>query len=255
MSDQSLSFIMAQTDPFTWQAQTLRFTVFLPAVPPSPTLNWFAAVAGKDADEELKRGGRLQQTGSFENGKLVLIQQQNRVDWLYAATEDPASADLPSVGEFTQTSRRFQSLLQAWLEGVPEVQRIAIGAVLLQKVESPVDGQLRLLHYLPRLVDFAAGTKDLVLHINRPKRAQAAPIEINRLTKWSTVQFVTYNIQVAAEGQVPAEAKTAGFAAQLELDFSTPGDASLRFQPPSVAALAGEIWTTAGLAATQGDAQ
>lgn len=208
-----------------WLVEHFRLTAFpVPgAIGRSP--EWWEAASSASPDEMTsnpKKGSSLV-SGSFGPGKLVLRLEPDRVDWLLVPADSDAEAllspEFPNIGSLTETLGTFSEIAERWLErdDVPELGRLAFGAVLSHPEADRRSGYLRLPDYVPVQVD--PESSDFLYQINLPITSTAGinGLQINRLTKWSVRALKV--VRLASTGATIAP--TSGYAFSLELDINT----------------------------------
>jgi len=216
-----------------WHTQVLRLTAF-----PGPDFaagetSWWADLVGQRPERQVSqpREAHFLTEGPFQGGKLSLSVEFNRVDWLLAAAEEPASntEGFPTIGPFPDTLEGFLHLMLRWLgsEDCPELARVAFGSVLLQPVGSRDESYRRLGSYLPSLQLDAQGSSDFLYRINRPRASTAglAGLRINRLSTWSAVVLRSAKFAIGTgPGPTVWSSAREEHACRLELDVNTMSD-------------------------------
>jgi hypothetical protein len=168
----------------------------------------------------------LQEEGPFQGGVLTLKIEPLRIEWLLGkSTETLAEEDtLPVLGRLIETLPEFKALMTRWLAvpDVPPVNRLALGAVLLQPVDTRQEGYRRLSSYLRAVHVDPETSSDFFYQINRrrPSRTGVANLNINRLSKWSS-SLAMRRMIVAGPGGVSIAAAQEFHACRLELDINT----------------------------------
>jgi hypothetical protein len=226
----------------TWQANQLRLTMF-PVLPTTGTASdWWADTVGEPPETAVQRpkigGYRLE--GPYELGRLSLEVAPGRVDWYYNAASGsqpderpltptglpPEVEELPTIGPVAEALTSFLGSMRKWLAraACPDAQRFALGAILLDPVATRKEGHLRLARLLPGIAIDADHSRDFLYQINRPRPTKTgiAGLSINRLAKWSVIEF--QSSLLALEPAIPTPAVTQGpesFACRLEVDFNT----------------------------------
>lgn len=217
---------MPRFPPSDWLVEHFRLTAFsVPgAIAHSP--EWWEAASGASPDETTsnpKKGSSVI-SGSFGPGKLVLRLEPDRVDWLLVPADSDAEASLispefPNIGSLTETLGTFSEIAERWLErdDVPEVGRLAFGAVLGHPEADRRSGYLRLPDYVPVQVD--PESSDFLYQINLPITSTAGinGLQINRLTKWSVRALKVLKIVSTGATIAPESAYTFS----LELDINS----------------------------------
>jgi len=212
-----------------WQAQTLRLTIF-PASGSivSPHEKWWEQLVGEPPVDVLSqpRLGSYQAGGPFENGKLVLVVEPLKMDWVYT-TLDNESDDAVSVGRLDTGLDVLRDIANRWFKNasVPSVARIAFGAVLISPIDSRETGYALLSSYLRFEVD-ANDTSDFLYQINRRRDAltNIVGLRINRLTKWSLMTLFRTRMALNPESSRLISEEKRGAFARIELDINTSPD-------------------------------
>jgi hypothetical protein len=225
--------------PSVWETQVLRLTAF-----PGPGFtagdpSWWADLVGQPPESRLAqpRKGLYSTEGPFENGKLSLTIQFNRIDWLLTAAEQPATeaAALSTLGAFPDSLDGFLKLMLRWLEAesAPELLRLAFGAVLLQLVENREEGYRRIATYLPSVGLDPEGSSDFLYRINRPRTsAEVAGLRVNRLSTWwvGLLRSRMLAIEPSSQSAVLLPG-TDNYACRLELDINTAPGLDIKTAP------------------------
>jgi hypothetical protein len=164
-------------------------------------------------------------SGSFGPGKLVLRLEPDRLDWLLVPADHPDAEALlispafRNIGSLTETLATFSEIAERWLarDDVPELGRLAFGAVLRHREADRRSGHLRLPNYVPVQVD--PESSDFLYQINLPITSTVGinGLQINRLTKWSVSGMKL--LTLASTGATIAREPTYAFS--LELDINT----------------------------------
>src|SRR6266481_9426106 len=162
--------------PFAeWFAEQVRLTVFpLPgAANPNPE-HWWEAIVAAPPDESTAnpKMGLRTLTGTFHAGKLILKVALDRIDWLFVPQDpDPAvglSGEFLSIGPMAENLELFSAIAERWLSqrDIPDLVRIAFGAVARHPEPDRRSAYLRLPDYLPLRID--PESTDFSLQINVP---------------------------------------------------------------------------------------
>jgi hypothetical protein len=214
-----------------WQVELLRFTLF-PASPVDPDDHkWWSAVCEGEPEVSQKRAlpPVFTQEGAFEGARLLHQVAADRIDWSLRLSPQQAFAgqSLPTVGPLRDVQRRFLEVARKWLghEQCPPARRLAYALVLLQPVDSRIEGLERLAGYLPSVTLDVHNAEDFLYQINRPRMTGNGDeaLRINRLEKWSLVraQLVEMALGTTPSGGTTTFGK---YAARLELDINTAAD-------------------------------
>lgn len=190
-------------------------------------------MVGYDPDEEHKRAreGESQHVGKFDGWQLRLIVRPGRVDWFLdadnrEAVENPESL-LLSGGPFDTALEPLSKLADKWLGMRPAVSRLAFGVILIQPVNDPRFGYMKISEYLPNVQIDPDNSSDFFYQINRPRDSAKIPgLRINRLTKWSVITTGTANINLALQGKTKARVISdhESHFCRAELDINTAAD-------------------------------
>jgi hypothetical protein len=204
-----------------WEVESLRLTIFPSPRPYVIEKSWWEELIGDSPESTTTRPkeGVTQEDGLGLGGKLALITQPTRVDWVLSGNEP-----LSSIGTPKEAFDAFVPPLKIWLlEKAPPMQRLAFGSVFRLPVEDAVKGFRRLSSYLHSLQIDAEGTRDFVYQINRSRvsRTGIEGVRINRLAKW-TVGFL--QSAILSVGQDQASFQKPEFHCRLELDLNTHQD-------------------------------
>lgn len=205
-----------------WEIQHLRATAFT-LTPPSPTEpeNWWLQATGQQAEETQSRPreGVRRQNGSFKDKHLVLNSQPDRIDW---ELEDLS----PPMPDLWETAEPFFEIVVDWLQKCPPLNRLALGATLAKLVSNRQEGYEEIALLIPSVKLDPQNSSDFFYQINRPRlSATDDSIKINRLCKWSVLQFRAIQIEVNLENPtsriVPEQSR---HACRLEMDINTSPD-------------------------------
>lgn len=201
-----------------WEIQQLRATAFT-LTPPSPTEpeDWWLQATGQQAEDiqSRPREGVLQQNGEFKESRLSLNSQPDRVDWLLG--------DQSPMPDIREAADSFFMLVLDWLEQYHPTNRLAFGAILTKSVSDRKEGYEKIAPLIPSVKLDPHNSSDFFYQINRPRISTIIPsVKINRLCKWSVVQFGVIQIEVNLENPtsriVPEQSLQ---ACRLELDINT----------------------------------
>lgn len=201
-----------------WEVELLRLTAF-PQPDFEPDKDWWAKIVGEQPDNEKsqpKRGIR-QYDGDFENGRLILALQPNRIDWVYRAVESPEQTR-QILGIFPEQVQIFQDMIEGWfhLDNCPSLDRLAFGAILHQPVENTNSGYKLLTNRYLRFDADLDDSSDFFYQINRRQQSEVIKnLKINRLMKWSVSKWQAVMVAPVTR-TLPAE-----YSVRLELDINS----------------------------------
>jgi hypothetical protein len=245
----------------TWLTRGVRISIF-PSVVVEDASSWWEKVIGTAPESEIRQRARglFQQQGSFHDGRLFLVVVPERIDWIWQATdksEEAESEDLATLGSFEEAIRKFSSCTGAWFPMSPAAARIALGADLIQPVDTPAQGNNRLQSYI-KTVDLA-GAADFLYRINRPRTSHSLGLEglkINRLSTWSIIQSKMLSLSIPPT-TTPKQSVTvwplSRPACRLELDINTAQDYQGEIGPEELHILFGEFVQLGSEIAEHGD--
>ena len=212
-----------------WQAEQLRLTLFPVPGAVERQARWWDALTGAPPEEvnTNPRRGTGMVSGSFGPGKLVLGLENERIDWLLVPrdldVQDTDENEFPHTGSFPDVLATFSGLMERFLqlEGVPDVARLAFGAVLKHPEVDHAAGYARVSDYTPARV--SPSWTDFLIQINTPipSRIGIDGLQLNRLSKWSIALQRRITV-LAIVGGAPQQ--TLGpplISFRLELDINT----------------------------------
>jgi hypothetical protein len=220
-----------------WVAEQLRLTVFpLPNVGNLPAERWWEAIVGAPAEESTanSRIGTRTLAGTFQEAKLLLKLEPGRIDWLFLPRDpDPGaspSGEFPSIGPITENLERFSGIAEQWLgrDDIPDVARIAFGAVVRHPEPDRRSAYVRLPDYVPIRVDPEASDFNFQLNIPTRSRTGIDGLQINRLSKWSVAALARVGLIIEGVRLSTTSTQFVDYALRLELDINT----SPEFQGP-----------------------
>lgn len=214
-----------------WQAESLRLSAF-----PSPATaitepTWWTDLLGEPPERKISRPkmGGQQEEGPLEIGKLRLVVQPTRVDWVFGAIspKEEEAETFPTIGPFPKTLDTFLRLMFGWfgLETCPSLKRLAFGAILFQPVDNRKAGYKQLSTYLHAVKLDPERSSDFTYQINRPRDSTSGVpgLRINRLSKWSVslIQTVAYTLETTSVSLVQGRELS---VCRIELDINTTPD-------------------------------
>ncbi len=218
-----------------WHAEQLRLTVFTPVNAPELLVEWWEGAVGNPPEETTSnvKKGLSEASGPYAAGKLTLRFEPGRADWLLTpsidAEEISISQSPPEIGELNPALEAFTDLALRWLarrDKLPQVTRMAFGAVLTHQEDDRQSGYRRLPDYVP--VEVNPGASDFLFQINYPAPLSTGIVGlvINRLSKWSVAAVRRMAFRAVAGAGVPQSIVMAEpvYAFRLELDINTAPD-------------------------------
>ena len=119
-----------------WQVNKLRVSVFPKGVNALDTHGWWGNVVGTPPESSMTqmRIGVMEDAGEL-TGILTLHIEFGRIDWLFTPQPTQEIGIFPNLGPFPDILDIFLRPIKKWfdLQTVPDIARIAFGAVLTKK--------------------------------------------------------------------------------------------------------------------------
>jgi len=137
---------MAKFAPEDWQAELLRLTIFSEVGETQRDLNWWESITGEAPEEATSsvKKGTSGVHGPFKEGRLFLNSALDRIDLIYVANsmDEELRTELPTVGVVREALAVFAEIGDKFLAmgNVPEIRRMAFGAVLTHQRKGPRGG-------------------------------------------------------------------------------------------------------------------
>jgi len=236
-----------------WRPEALRLTAF-PAEPQSGDATGWQRVTGAEPVERTQqpRVGQSHEAGPFARGLLRLIREPARIEWRYEPVFTDENDD-GLLGPLAEELNSWLPLMSRWLEGAPDLMRLAFGAVLAHEVPDKEEGYRLLGGMLPS-VKLNPGSSDFLYRINRQRPSGLdAKVLINRLSTW-TVRYVTHvGFRIVAGKPLPPEPGPRSYAVRLELDINTAAEYDGRFSKDRLVARFRELVELGKEIADKGD--
>lgn len=244
-------------DPTSWLARLLRFSLFSAQVLTEHD-SWFKTVTGSEPETRMSHKGTSRFEGPFETGKLSLLIQPGRIDWLLSCLDNALEAEeLPTIGGFELSLKAFSTVVERWHGLAPAVSRLALGADLVQPVSSLRDAYEMLAKYLKRVRLEPEESSDFIYRINRPAPSTTIDgLRINRLSTWSAIQTSVMSFELPPGRPTlsrVAVTPSGRPAARVELDINTAGDYTGEFGGETIARVFSELASLATQIATGGE--
>ncbi len=216
-----------------WEVDTLRFTTFLAGeFDAEHAERWWRDVAKQKTRDEVavSQGGLVEQ--GVVDGKVLRLQcLGDRVDWfLQPKKVEPGDEqpDIYSLGKLAPSMVAFARYLHAWFElpTCPVAKRIALGAILLHRVDDREEGYRFLQPFLRDSVKLdAENSSEFNYTINRRRLSPSIDgLEINRMMKWFVWVWksLKMTVRLHPEPMMPeTEEGALKMACRLELDMNT----------------------------------
>jgi hypothetical protein len=207
----------------TWQAQNLRVIVFTAENQVPSGRQWWRDLTGIEPDSTVKRKTEREEAGLYEGVQLAVSIDPLRIQWVAAASLDPAAIGegAPLLGGFPEKRDWFLQHMRHWLETCPPVKRVAFLATLLQRVASHEEGYTRLNQYL-RHVEVFPDSSDFLYRVNRrrPYRITNGELKNNILSTWSVVRLTTEVAPIGTSERRAAAEEVSYLAVELDVNTS-----------------------------------
>jgi len=210
-----------------WIANSLRMTAILSPAAQLPEHSFWEELVGQPPESitSQPRTGVHQEDGSFEGGRLSVIVQPARVDWILTVDDNQATnSPIPSIGQFVYLLNVFTDKMTHWLERSPPLQRLAFGSILLLPMYDESSARQQLFAYLPFEPQNFENAQEFLYQINRPRSSSSgiSNLQINRLSKWSALKWRTVNFPLNNLSNYSASPYS--LACCIELDINTSPD-------------------------------
>jgi len=241
----------------SWLAEQLRLTAFPVAGSQPDIASWWQNVIGAEPENisSQPKLGIHQYEGNVGSGRVILVQQPGRLDWVYITAFDAqlGEPDEDNMLPFASASEQFANWMVKWHGLCPALKRLAFGAILNMPVSSREEGYRRIDGFLPSVQIDPVNSSDFLYQINRPREiAQIPSMRINRLTKWSVRATNRGRIEVAV-GSPQLIPTALSFAVRLELDINTPQEFEGELRPEHVPSLFAELMRQGTEISVRGD--
>ncbi len=209
--------------PREWVTEQLRLSAFSSDPFPATERDWQRITGQEEAENRTAIAGGKMFAGSFQGGTLSLAYSGLRADIILNATvkETTDEPQLPSIGQWSDTSASFQDTVNKWLEQttVPMV-RLAFGAILLHQVDTR-ETAYKTLDELLFSVEANPKMRELLFRCNWPVESSVVRgLMINRITTWSSIRVAQSRLQITGES-FNVSPGPALDAVRLEIDHNT----------------------------------
>jgi len=247
---------MPDLAPITsWKIDTLRMTVFPPALVSIEGQNWWSDVTGDTPEiSSLEQKKSIQKVvGPYDEGSLTFQLAPFRLDWVWGPAIDPDRiGEFQNIGSFPEACAKFKRLMLKWfeLQNVPKIKRLALGVVAILPAGDRKSSYMQLAAYLPRVQIDIENSSDFLYQVNRARDSKSgvSELKLNRLSKWGAVKTTLLaNIgPTAITGAVK-------HACRLELDINTAGEFPREIEKREAPKVLEELFALAEEIATKGD--
>ncbi|MFC0407885.1 hypothetical protein [Roseomonas elaeocarpi] len=179
----------------SWLAESVRLTLFPPqAVAPRPL---WQSIVGTPPEEVTERPAQnlRQESGPYKEGQLIVAQNGQRIDLVYAKKgdeipfDDSPSGGLANVGEARKALEGTLELFSKIKPLIMPIARIAIAPTLVKKYKHHAECVAAVKLMLPGLPLNAETDREFLLQINRRTAPKSFPGHINNICKWQISSF------------------------------------------------------------------
>lgn len=215
---------------FPWKVNSFRFTFF-----PRPSYEadenlWQKLTGNAPENVSYKFKGQIKHfDGLYNSGSFIIDADPSRIHFIFApnSTSQELGVGL-NLGDYAETMDTFTSIVNKWfsIENCPVVNRLAVGGILFNPVNSKNEGYQQLQKYLKDsvIVDIE-NSFDFSYSINRPRKSSTFTknVTINRLSRWS-VQNFEMHLQDISVKDGTSNLVSQEFGVNLEFDINTHAD-------------------------------
>ena len=251
---------MDATSSQNWQAELLRYTVFVPDNVNLMNRKFWQELMGSSPEEAHSRPRQqsFREQGPFLEGLLIVELNRNRIDWKLQRHPNKEYDDLmPTLGSYDSIGNKFHQLMAQWLPLCPTTNRLAYGAVLLLPADTVPEACNTLSTFLPAVEIDCENTTDFLYRINRRRNSSCGvqALEINRVSTWSIANVSGINVELGP-GRQPLQRivkLTDATICRLELDINTAPEFDNEIPSAIVPAIFDELVKLGNEIASQGD--
>lgn len=239
-----------------WRARTLRLTLFPEEGAGLDRLPSWAELASQDPETQMRREGRQEEDGPYEEGRLVVVKHPLRFDLIY--TVKPPPEPMPTegtgvrhLGDLRAARAVFRRLAEHVLERQPSARRLAFGRQLVHPVADRKEAYAFLRDCIATTKFDLQEAEDFLYQVNRPRVSSRVPeLRVNRLSKWTAVREQIQYVD-ADTGQVAR--RLLGTTAQLETDINTDAERRTSLPQGALVGLLEELVSLSDEIADRGD--
>lgn len=208
-----------------WLAQHLRLTMFVSGEHSLDSLWPLISPEPPEVDESRPRENIRRLAVINDNTQLELQSFPGRIDFIMGPVSVPGVPLEINLGPADDQLKSFTAIAQTILEGANlNITRLALGLVLHKPVADRNVGYQELSNLINLALD-PVKSKEFMLQINYPYpfNIDNQSIELNRITKWSSVMIKSFSF-ITSSDNTPQIAPTLleKNVVQLEIDNSTP---------------------------------
>ena len=242
-----------------WLALHTRITAFHPdEIVFTNLTNWWQNTFDEQParTESKPRENSELVSGRVSHWQLTANARPGRTDFVLEPngevnTESNPVWPVPATGTYRQTMEELAIPVEGWLKVVPQVYRLAVGALLLSPGPGLDAVHSTLSSFLPEVKLNGLSTPDFIFRVNRVRSAtNISGVAINRLATWSIAQGQSVAI---SPNRAEPEAGPVQYAAHLELDINTRTEPNSAFTTAATPAIFKQLMDMAIEIAEQGD--
>lgn len=209
-----------------WQAESLRLTLFREK-PIGTVVPLWQTLTKEDPEkvDSQPRANIIVEQGNFIVGNLTHFSDPFRINWTLSPSEEQQNktSGFPVLGSLLEIKKQFLQMMIDWINSdiSLEINRIALGSVILFIANSKKASYEQLSYLLPSIKLDTDGSSDFFYQINRPVHSTVSTdLIINRLSKWGALRSIGVGLSF---GDKPELLQNKGelFASRLELDINT----------------------------------
>ena len=236
-----------------WLVQQLRFSAFIQSASHELLVNIWELIStdNPDTDEARPREGfRRLATTADDGSQLELILMPGRIDVIQSLAATAEILPVADLGEAIPKIASFINQISTMLSGLNadvQIQRIALGLILIRPVASREDAYRELQSLLPVTLD-PVTSRDFMYQINHPEQFSIGQdsIELHRLSRWSALQRQHFTVQFFAASASTQTGLTSGDNfIRCEVDNSTQADRTEPLPRDSIVLLLNQLVTLA----------
>lgn len=237
-----------------WQIETLRATAF-PKDGQMIEGAWWDQLMPEPPESINSRPkeGITEEKGPFENGKLIITTQPNRIDFRFTVDFEKPEG-MPNLGSFCNSEYGFFKIVKKWLTICNEIKRLAFGTTLLYPVSNKEEGYRLISVYLPYVQLDPINSSDFLYQINRPYESKVyPPIIINRLSKWSIARYKLFKMELSGGEKMQPTFFQDSYACRLELDINNSPEGVDELPKEKLVPIFDELYSLANEISLNGD--
>lgn len=223
-----------------WLAQHLRLTMFVSGELSLDSLWPLISLEPPEVDESRPRESIRRLEAINDDAQLELQSLPGRIDFIMGPVSVPGVPLEINLRPADEQLKSFTAIAQKILEGTNlDITRLAFGLILHKPVASRNVGYQELSKLINLKLD-PLKSKEFMLQINHPYQFNVVnqAIELNRITKWSSVMIKSFSI-ITNSDNTPQIAPTLleKNIVQLEIDNSSPMERQDAFSKNSLNAI------------------